>query len=78
MARAAAKQDLIADELDIDPCIGLTPESNVDQQMSEKASEDVEEIAPIKQRIRQYYPVSQLEILRRESENALHSEEEKR
>ena len=52
MARAAAEPDLIADEFDINPCIGLPPESNVDQQMTEKASEDVEEIAPIKQRIR--------------------------
>ena len=68
LAREAAEQDLIADELDIDHGMVVPSESNVEQQTIEEASEDVEEIAPIKKRTRQCYSASQLEILHRELE----------
>ena len=68
LAREAAEQDLIADELDIDHGMVVPSESNVEQQTIEEAIEDVEEIAPIKKRTRQCYSASQLEILHRELE----------
>ena len=69
LAREAAEQDLIADELDIDHGMVVPSETNVEQQVTEEAGEDVEEIAPIKKRTRQCYSASQLEILNRELEN---------
>ena len=45
--------------------------TNVEQQVTEEACEDVEEIAPIKKRTRQCYSASQLEILKRELENCI-------
>ena len=51
------------------PVMVVAPESNVEPQMAEEASEDVEEIAPSKKRTRQCYSASQIEILHRESEN---------
>ena len=53
LAREAAEQDLIADELDIDHGMVVPSESNVEQQTIEEASEDVEEIAPIKKGTRE-------------------------
>ena len=69
LAREAAEQDLIADELDIDHGMVVPSESNVEQQTTKEASEDVEEIAPIKERTRQCYSASLLAILHRELEN---------
>ena len=69
LAQEAAEQDLIADELDIDHGMVVPSETNVEQQVTEEAGEDVEEIAPIKKRTRQCYSASQLEILNRELEN---------
>ena len=69
LAREAAKQDLFADESDIDHGMVVPSESNVEQQTTKEASEDVEEIAPIKERTRQCYSASLLAILHRELEN---------
>ena len=69
LAQEAAEQDLIADELDIDHGMVVPSETNVEQQVTEEAGEDVEEIAPIKKRTRQCYSASQREILNRELEN---------
>ena len=48
LAREAAEQDLIADELDIDHDMVVPSQTNVEQQVTEEGSEGVEEIAPIK------------------------------
>ena len=69
LAREVAEQDLIADELDIDHGMLVPSETNVEQQVTEEACEDVEEIAPIKKHTRQCYSASQLEILKWELEN---------